>query len=369
MASLATAHGTTPTSLRKLSPVASPPLRLEIVTLFLSSPMAAYGRWAAILSVSLGMARQTISISLKKLFPAASWRLQPGIITVCLSNLMAAFGRWVGNPNGQLGDGTFTDTNQPQEIVASGVTAITGGAYHSLFLKSDGSLWAMGYNYNGELGDGTFSTNAPYGTSQPEEIVASGVTVIAAGGFHNLFLKSDGSMWGMGANGDGELGDGTWNDTNKPEEIVAGNVTAVAAGGGHSLFLKSDGSLWAMGLDYFGQLGDAYLPNTLKFDNQPKKIVASNVAAIAAGGEHSLFLKSDGSLWAMGYNGLGQLGDGFIDTNSPYGSGIPEQTVLSSQSAFSAQTICATLTFHLLPSVGFYVELFISFPTRTRPSL
>ncbi len=81
-------------------------------------------------------------------------------------------------------------------------------------------------------------------------------------------------------------------------------VTQVAAGGGHSLLLGSDGSLWAMGANYFGQLGDG----TLRNRDIPEQIVASGVIAIAAGGAHSLFLKSDGSLWSMGWNSNGQLG-------------------------------------------------------------
>ena len=81
-------------------------------------------------------------------------------------------------------------------------------------------------------------------------------------------------------------------------------VTTVAAGGEHSLFLKSDGSLWAMGDNEYGQLGDGTYNNT----NRPEQIVATNVTAIAAGGSHSLFLKSDGSLWAMGDNQSGELG-------------------------------------------------------------
>ena len=66
------------------------------------------------------------------------------------------------------------------------VTNIAPGcvAEHSLFLKSDGSLWGMGYNYYGQLGDGTYSTSAPYGTNRPEQIVSSGVTAIAAGNSH-----------------------------------------------------------------------------------------------------------------------------------------------------------------------------------------
>ena len=66
-----------------------------------------------------------------------------------------------------MGDGTYNNTNRPEQIVASNVTAIAGGETHSLFLKSDGSLWAMGYNGFGELGDGTYNS-----TNRPEQIVA-----------------------------------------------------------------------------------------------------------------------------------------------------------------------------------------------------
>src|ERR1039458_6076748 len=55
---------------------------------------------------------------------------------------------------------------------------------------------------------------------------AQPVTQIAAGGYYSLFLKSDGSLWAMGYNTDGQLGDGTYNNTNQPEQIVANNVTA-----------------------------------------------------------------------------------------------------------------------------------------------
>jgi alpha-tubulin suppressor-like RCC1 family protein len=214
------------------------------------------------------------------------------------------------NSDGQLGDGTsgaYAQTNRPEQIVASNVTAIAAGGVHSLFVKSDGSLWTMGYNVDGQLGNGTYGEYDRPGTIRPQQIIASNVTAIAAGNMHSLFLKSDGSLWAMGSNAEGKLGDGHYNNNpNRPELIVASNVTAIAAGSAHSLFLKSDGSLWGMGLNFFGQLGYGTDEAVLR----PVQIVASNVTAIAAGGSHSLFLKTDGSLWAMGWNKYGQLGDG-----------------------------------------------------------
>lgn len=219
------------------------------------------------------------------------------------------------NSSGQLGDGLGQyQTNKPEEIVPSGVIAIAAGHDHSLFVKSDGSLWGMG---------GAFIN-----TNQPKAIVASDVAAIAAGGGFSLFLETDGSLWAMGGNNYGELGNGNFNGMNQPEEIVASNVTAIAAGEYHSLFLKSDGSLWAMGLNNYGQLGDG----TFNLTNRPAEIVSSNVTAIAAGLEHSLFLKSDGSLWAMGFNGYGQLGDGFGDYyHVDWGIPTPERVVPKSR--------------------------------------
>src|ERR1022692_560541 len=165
-------------------------------------------------------------------------------------------------------------TNEAQPI-----TKIATGQFHTLFLKADGSLWAMGFDEWGQLGDGYYHIMDPYGVNRPEHIESANVIALAAGGNHSLFIKSDGSLWSIGNNYYGQLGDGTTNPTNLPEMIVSSNVTAVAAGDNHSLFLKSDGSLWGMGLNNYGQLGDGSNANT----NQPEQIMASDVKAISSG--------------------------------------------------------------------------------------
>jgi len=165
------------------------------------------------------------------------------------------------NPLGALGDGTFTMTNQPEKIVDSGVVAIAGGSYFSLFAKSDGSLWAMGDDYYGQLGDGTNAAAANgyvQRSNVPKQVMQSGVIAVAAGDSHSLVLESDGSLWTMGYNNFGQLGDGTLNATNRPELIVATGVVAIAARHNHSLFVKSDGSLWGMGDNLNGDLGDGF---------------------------------------------------------------------------------------------------------------
>jgi alpha-tubulin suppressor-like RCC1 family protein len=224
---------------------------------------------------------------------------------------------------GQLGDGThWNSKNRPELLGSNSVVATAGGFYHSLLLEADGSLWGMGYNYYGQLGLG-------YGYSEmhsPTKIT-NNVTAIAAGAFHSLFVKSDGSLWAMGYNFYGQLGNGFTNSVNQPVKIVPSGVVAVAAQEHSSLFLTSDGSLWSMGKNAYGQLGDGTLNNA----KIPEQIVVGNVAAIAAGGSHNLFLKTDGSLWGMGGNATGQLGDGTFDNVR-----TPEQIVASNVVAIAA---------------------------------
>ncbi len=212
------------------------------------------------------------------------------------------------NNLGQLGDGSSTNRKTPVQIAVEGdVIAVAAGASHSLFLTSDGKLWAMGYNYYGQFGDGTtINRTRPVKVQVPGTVIA-----VATNFYHSICITDDGKLWAMGYNDYGQLGDGTTDNRYTPVQITAHgsiNVVAIATGQRHSLYVTSDGKLWAVGRNDKGQLGDG---TTTSSRTIPVQIaVAGQVIAVAAGYSHSLFLTSDGKLWAMGDNSRGQLGDG-----------------------------------------------------------
>ena len=196
---------------------------------------------------------------------------------------------------------------------------VSAGRAHTVALKSDGTVWAWGYNQFGSVGDGTSGINT--NRLSPVQIAISDVQAIAAANYHSLALKRDGTVWGWGYNACGQVGDGSTNERDSPVQVSGlTNVVAIAAGGeqsgfitGHSLALKADGTVWAWGCNGSGELGDA--TNTAR--TMPVRVVAlSGVTAIAARDRFSMALEGEGAtvgaVWAWGDNGAGQLGDGSI---------------------------------------------------------
>ncbi|WP_404420690.1 immunoglobulin domain-containing protein [Nibricoccus sp. IMCC34717] len=211
------------------------------------------------------------------------------------------------NDQGQLGLGHL-GVVYPAKQILTGVKQTADASKYTLIVKTDGTLWAVGENTYGQLGDGT-TTNRYW----PVQIATGVAKAIVSNSQNNTgtsyFLKTDGTLWGMGYNGHGQLGKGDTSNTLTPVQI-ASNVKDAASGGGITLFfVKNDNTAWACGYNGWGQYG--YGSTTAS--TVPVQVM-TGVASVAASYYSAFFVKTDGTAWAAGYNGYGQLGTG--DTTS-----------------------------------------------------
>jgi alpha-tubulin suppressor-like RCC1 family protein len=213
------------------------------------------------------------------------------------------------NSMGQLGNGTTNDEVNPIQVLGlSGIIAVAGGGNHSLFLTKEGIAWACGQNCAGQLVDSTQTNRLT-----PVQVHSiTGIIKIAGGFSHSFFLRNDNLVWGCGANGAGQLGDSTQTYRYTPVQVQGlTGIISMSAGSAHSLFLKNDGTVWACGDNTYGQLGDGTTTAKIKAVQLP----LTGIIAISTKDRHSLFLKNDGTVWACGFNLTGQLGN---DTTTGY---------------------------------------------------
>ena len=153
------------------------------------------------------------------------------------------------------------------------------------------------------------------------------VVSIWGGARGTIVLKSDGTVWTWGANFNGKLGIGDTNPIRMtvPVEVHgAGNVSylnsvkAIMGGEIHNVALKSDGTVWAWGWNALGQLGngttnDAWTPVQTGLTANPP---LTNVVKLGGRPYFTLAVKTDGTIWAWGMNQFGQMGNGTVSSFS-----------------------------------------------------
>jgi alpha-tubulin suppressor-like RCC1 family protein len=192
---------------------------------------------------------------------------------------------WGYNADGQLGDGTLVHRLRPVKVPGlANVVQVAAGGFHSMTVRSDGVAFGWGSNREGQLGDGTRNDRAAPG----RVTVVTGVTQIAAGWVNTLAL-SDGRphWWGQSTQDcDGNQPDGA---ATRPlsEHVLPGltDVVRIAAGYWHGLAVRSDGTLWSWGINSEGQLGDG--TTTIGCDPVPV-LAASGSIQIAGGAAHTI---------------------------------------------------------------------------------
>jgi alpha-tubulin suppressor-like RCC1 family protein len=216
------------------------------------------------------------------------------------------------NTVGQIGNGIsgYNEYELSPVQIASQVKQVSVGMDHSLVLKTDGTVWACGRNdISGQLGIDSIG-----GSDTLLEIMGE-VIQVSAGKYHSLAVKSDGTLWGWGDNTDGQLGNGKsgyYEHETVPFQITS-NVKFVDAGWHHTMFITATNELWACGSNTFGQLGNGLSGNNA-LETTPVKVTDS-VAFVSAGREHTMIIKTNGTMYACGNNEFGQFGNG-TTTNS-----------------------------------------------------
>jgi uncharacterized repeat protein (TIGR02543 family) len=187
------------------------------------------------------------------------------------------------------------------------IQAVSAGRYQTAFLNDKGEYWATGTRNSGALGNGEGAREKQF------KFVRKNIHSVAAGQNYILLADNGGTMWIAGEGGSGRLGTmGTNNVPKLRENIAAGNrnVTVFAGKINHSMVLQKDGRILSAGNNNYGQLGHGDTANGLYFspvvDTEDTEL--TDVAFASLGEDHSMILKKDGTLWAMGRNGESQLG-------------------------------------------------------------
>lgn len=136
---------------------------------------------------------------------------------------------------------------------------------------------------------------------------------LSAGLSHTAYVDEHGTLWTWGSNQEGQLGAETQEtgvDREGNQVAVSGtslavleDVRSVAAGGDFTVALKTDGTLWAWGGNDYGQLGNG----TVVSAAQPVQVL-DQVSAVSAGDYHVAAIRDDGTLWTWGRNDAMQLG-------------------------------------------------------------
>lgn len=97
-----------------------------------------------------------------------------------------------------------------------------------------------------------------------------------------------------------------------PEQVKnLTDIVSIDKGHSHNIAAKNDGTVWTWGNNKKGQIGNGKAENESFLVSQVQGI--TDASAVSAGGEHSVVLKKDGTIWSWGSNEKGQLGDGTND--------------------------------------------------------
>ena len=222
---------------------------------------------------------------------------------------------WGQNNYGNLGLNDTTNRSSPVQVGTDTTwSKLQYQAYGFTALKTNGTLWTWGWGDQGQLG-----LNDVVRRSSPVQIGADTWTSVSSGNLYGMVaIKSNGTLWAWGYGFAGGLG---LNDTvYRSSPVQVGALTnwggsTIVRGFATTKVIKSDGTLWAWGYNNLGQLGQ----NNTIIQSSPVQVGSDTTwSKIATWNDNSLALKTNGTLWAWGRNSDGNLGfNDRVDRSSP----------------------------------------------------
>ncbi len=244
---------------------------------------------------------------------------------------------WGVNTNGQLGDGTNTRSNVPVAVDTSGVlsgkvlkaVSVSGGTIgtSACGLDTAGKVYCWGQNTNGELGDGTNTdSNVPVAVDMTGVLSGKTVTMLSTGDATVCIVASDSKGYCWGQNIVGQLGNNSTDDSSVPvavdtSDVLAGKTLAsISAGAQVSCALDTTGKSYCWGDDSTGQLGDGMTGFSqysvpIAVDTSGA-LAGKTLVSVSAGLGGVCALDSGGLAYCWGFNGSGTIGDGTTDNSS-----------------------------------------------------
>ncbi|XP_039221241.1 E3 ISG15--protein ligase HERC5-like [Crotalus tigris] len=201
-----------------------------------------------------------------------------------------------------------------KELTNKYIVQIACGDHHSMALSKGGELFAWGENEHGQLG-----VEKKMGhVKEPQPVLAlEGIPLImiAAGSAHSMVVSIFGTVYSWGKNTFGQLGLGDTEDRYIPAHVKAlehKKTVFISCGGEHTAVLSKDGLVCTFGSGCYGQLGHNSTCNEL-FPRLVAELFGAQVTQVACGRWHTLvYVPALGEVYAFGYGGEGQLGEGRI---------------------------------------------------------
>ena len=264
---------------------------------------------------------------------------------------------WGYNGNGQLGTGNYNNQNTPTELSGLSASSVQVGYDHACAIITnptsyDANVRCWGLNTDGQLGDGTTTnSNSPITTTSTGGYAAESLDL---GALHSCAVNTNDAVYCWGDGSEHQLGDGSTNDNTQPvsvdmSSIPTLSISSISLGWYFSCAIMSDDSTYCWGKNNFGQLGDG---TGNDFRQAPEKVHIPDgryATHLQSGQASTCALLDNQEFVCWGRNFDGAIGDG----SGQYGDGTT--SVHAESPIFVGDAISPAPTSQTAADAGYYV--------------